>query len=71
MENLCCARKHSVQFFVLFFNTVKLHSLTKSVWGPYPVSMKIFERKAKSESPTAIATTDWLNKPTLATPRTH
>ena len=29
MENLCCAREHSVQFFVqFFFYTVKLHSLT-------------------------------------------
>ena len=27
-RNLCCARKHSVQFFVQFFYTVKLHSLT-------------------------------------------
>ena len=32
MGNLCCAGKHSVQFFVQFFYTVKLHSL--SVWGP-------------------------------------
>jgi len=28
MGNLCCAREHSVQFFVQFLNTVKLHSLT-------------------------------------------
>ena len=29
MENLCCAREHSVLFFVqFFFYTVKLHSLT-------------------------------------------
>ena len=28
MGNLCCARKHSVQFFVQFFYTVKLRSLT-------------------------------------------
>jgi hypothetical protein len=28
MVNLCCAREHSVQFFVQFFYTVKLHSLT-------------------------------------------
>jgi hypothetical protein len=28
MLNLCCAREHSVQFFVQFFYTVKLHSLT-------------------------------------------
>ena len=34
MGNLCCAREHSVQFFVKFFYTVKLHSLTDSVWGP-------------------------------------
>ena len=27
MGNLCCAREHSVQFFVQFFYTVKLHSL--------------------------------------------
>ena len=26
--SLCCAREHSVQFFVQFFYTVKLHSLT-------------------------------------------
>jgi len=26
--NLCCAREHSVQFFVQFFYTVKPHSLT-------------------------------------------
>jgi hypothetical protein len=34
MGNLCCAREHSVQFLVQFFYTVKLHSLTYSVWGP-------------------------------------
>jgi len=28
MGNLCCAREHSVQFFLQFFYTVKLHSLT-------------------------------------------
>ena len=28
MEKLCFARGHSVQFFVQFFYTVKLHSLT-------------------------------------------
>jgi hypothetical protein len=28
MGNLCCAREHSVQFFVQFFYTFKLHSLT-------------------------------------------
>jgi hypothetical protein len=28
MGNLCYAREHSVQFFVRFFYTVKLHSLT-------------------------------------------
>ena len=33
MGNLCCAREHSVQFFVQAFYTVKLHSLTYSVWG--------------------------------------
>jgi hypothetical protein len=30
MENVCFARENSVQFF---FSTVKLHSLTYSVWG--------------------------------------
>jgi hypothetical protein len=35
MENLCCARENSVQFFVQFFCTVKLHSLTVSVWAPH------------------------------------
>ena len=34
MENLCCARKHSVRFFVQGFYTVKLHCLTSDVWGP-------------------------------------
>ena len=34
MGNLCCAREHSVQFFVQFFYTVKLHNLTYSVRGP-------------------------------------
>jgi hypothetical protein len=34
MRNLCCAREHAVQFFVqAFFYTVKLHSLTYSVWS--------------------------------------
>jgi hypothetical protein len=28
MGNLCCAIEHSVQFFMQFFYTVKLHSLT-------------------------------------------
>jgi len=28
MGNLCCAREHSVQFFVQFFYTVKLRSFT-------------------------------------------
>ena len=28
MGNLCCAKEHSVQFFVQIFHTVKLHSLT-------------------------------------------
>jgi hypothetical protein len=27
MENLCCAREHSVQVLVQLFYTVKLHSL--------------------------------------------
>jgi hypothetical protein len=34
MGNLCYAREHSVQFFRAIFYTVKLHSLTFSVWGP-------------------------------------
>jgi hypothetical protein len=34
MGNLCCAREHLMQFFVQFLYTVKLHSLTYSVWGP-------------------------------------
>ena len=29
MGNLCCAREHSVLFFVQFFYIVKLHSLTE------------------------------------------
>jgi hypothetical protein len=33
MGNLCCATEHSVQAFVQFFYTVKLHSLTYVVWG--------------------------------------
>jgi len=37
MGNLCCAREHSVQFFVQIFYTVKLHSLTWSVWGHLPL----------------------------------
>jgi hypothetical protein len=32
MGNLCCAKERSVQFFVQFFYTVKLHSLI--AWGP-------------------------------------
>jgi len=28
MGNLCCVREHSVQFFVQFYYTVKLHSVT-------------------------------------------
>ena len=31
---LCCAKEQSVQFFVQLFYTVKLYSLTWSVWGP-------------------------------------
>jgi len=34
MGNLCCAGKHSVQFFVQFSYTVKLHSSIWGVWGP-------------------------------------
>jgi hypothetical protein len=38
MGNLCCAREHSVQFFVqFFFYAVKLHSLTR-VYGARYVS---------------------------------
>jgi len=33
MGNLCCAREHSVQFFMQSFYTVKLHSLTQCM-GP-------------------------------------
>jgi hypothetical protein len=33
MGNLCSAREHSVQFFVQVFYTVKLRSLTESVWA--------------------------------------
>jgi len=28
MGNLCCGREHSVQFFVQYIYTVKLHNLT-------------------------------------------
>jgi hypothetical protein len=28
MGNLCCAREHAAQYFVQFFYTVKLHSLS-------------------------------------------
>jgi len=28
MGNLCSSREHSIQFFVQFFHTIKLHSLT-------------------------------------------
>jgi hypothetical protein len=42
MGNLCCAREHSVQFFVQFVYTVKLYSLTESVWGPLRVSFQTF-----------------------------
>ena len=42
MGNLSCAREHSVQFFVqIFYYTVKLHSLTWSVWGPLSRSSDI------------------------------
>jgi hypothetical protein len=34
MGNLCCAREHSVQFFVQFFYTAELHSLTECLGGP-------------------------------------
>jgi hypothetical protein len=33
MGNLCCAREHSVQFFVQFFTQLKLQSLTYRVYG--------------------------------------
>jgi len=32
--NLCCAREHSVQFFMQFFYTFKLSTLTWGVLGP-------------------------------------
>jgi len=34
MRNLCCAREHSVQFFVQFLYRAKQHSLTWGLWGP-------------------------------------
>ena len=34
MGNLSRAREHSVRFFMHFFYSVKLHSLTYSVWSP-------------------------------------
>jgi len=34
MENLCCAREHSVQFLIWFFYTVNLYNLTKNICGP-------------------------------------
>jgi hypothetical protein len=34
MRNLCSAREHSFQFFLQFFYTVKMHSLTYNVRGP-------------------------------------
>jgi len=34
MGNLCFARQYSVQFFMQFFHTVKLHSLTQECMGP-------------------------------------
>jgi len=36
LGNLCCVREYSVQFFMQFLYTVKLHSLTEVVWGPLP-----------------------------------
>ena len=41
MGNLCCAREHSVQFFVQFFYTVKLHSLNR-MYGALKVVSNIF-----------------------------
>ena len=38
MGNLCCARERSVQFFVQFFYTVKLHSFNLGCMGPLTVS---------------------------------
>ena len=46
MGKLCCAREHSVQFFVQFFYTVKLHSLTYSIWGLLKtLSMPMFRQR--------------------------
>ena len=49
MGNLCYAREHSVQFFVQAFYTVKLHSLTYSVWGP--LSIPQYNRARAQETP--------------------
>jgi len=43
MGKRCCAREHSVQFFVECFYTVKLHSLTYSVWGPLDIMLYPWE----------------------------
>jgi hypothetical protein len=49
MGNLCCAREHSVQFFLQFFYTVKLHSLTWGVWGP--LKDKMYSDNPDTEDP--------------------
>jgi hypothetical protein len=40
MKNQCCVKEHSVKFFVRFFYTVRLHSLTESLWGPLSLNKK-------------------------------
>jgi hypothetical protein len=40
--NLCCATEHSVQFFVQFFYTVKLHSLTYSDGALYSLLVCLY-----------------------------
>jgi len=41
MGNLCCAREHSIQFFVQFFYTNKLPSLNYGVLGPLECMMPL------------------------------
>ena len=49
MGHLCCAREYSVQFFVQFFHTVKVRSLTESVH-----SFSILSYDRSKASPKAI-----------------
>jgi len=37
MGNLCCAREHSIQFFVKFFKTVKTAQFNLEWVGPFRV----------------------------------